>query len=253
MNKKFKTAVIGLVSSVLFAGSASAHMFIMKPDKMNVSSGSEVVVEATLSEPLFKADISGSMLEAKEYKISFSAALVSGKSKTELDAKSFKPNNSDPSKATASVGSVKISDKGTSVLCGMFDMINKEGKKTRCFAKTFINLTNDGMTTKLLGDGSAAEIVLIDNVKAIKKGDTVKVKVLLKGKPLADAEVSATFDGAPSKAADNPENEYITVKTDAAGVASFKIDSSNLWGFTVEYTDSRDNVRYRSSSLFAVK
>ena len=251
--KKFKAAVIGLVSSVLFVGSASAHMFILKPDKMSAPAGTELKVEATLSEPLFKSDIADTMLAGKGWTIKFDASVITAKSKEAVDVKGFKPNDSDPAKATASVGSIKLSAKGTTVLSGVFDMLNKEGKRTRCFAKTFVNLTNDGMTTKQLGDNSVAEIILLDNVKGMKSGDSVKVKVLLKGKPLADAEVSATYDGAPSKAADNPENEYITVKTDSKGEASFKLDRASLWGFTLEYTDSSDSVRYRTSSLFAVK
>lgn len=249
----YSILLAGFLSVMVFAGTANAHIYVFKAGPMSAGTGAAVKVTAGLAEPLFKMDMSDAMLESTGWTTHMEAAVsYADGTREEISAASFKLNASDPAKATGSVADVKIAKKGTAVVNGIFEML-KDGKKTRCFAKTFINLTDDGMATKRLGDSSVAEIVFLDNVKAVKNGDTIRVKAFLKGKPLAGAEISATFDGAPARSSDGPENEYITVETDKNGEASFKVDSAKLWGITLEYTDGSDKIRYRSSALFPVQ
>lgn len=260
MGKFVGRGVLGVLCAVFFAaGAADAHIFVLKPESMEAAEGSVLKVYAALAEPLIVPDMSKEMLEASGFEVVMSArANYKSGLVTELSAADFSPAHvknpaeTDKAKADADVASITVAEAGTVVLNGRLDM-TKEGKRTVCFAKTFVNLSADGISTQRFAGDDAAEILFRSDVNSIAKGDAVDVQVLLKGKPLADAEVSATYDGAPALAADGPENEYITVKTDAEGGARFTMDSSNLWSVTIEYTDPEDSVRYRSSVLFDVK
>ncbi len=259
--KKFNCVALLLVMSVfVMCGATNAHMFVLKPDKMKAAKGEAVTVWAGLAEPLVALDMSKAMLFSMGYESTMEAAVqYPDGTESLLPADAFVPANAkNPADtawatATAEAGRLQIAAEGTAVLHGKFTMLNKEKKRTVCFGKTFLNLTDDGMLTKRYAGDDVAEIVFKDNVKSFPKGKEIAVQVLLKGKPLADAEVSATFDGAPAKKADSPENEYLTVKTDATGEAKFTPDSANLWVITIEYTDPGDGIRYRSSALFQVE
>jgi uncharacterized GH25 family protein len=84
--------------------------------------------------------------------------------------------------------------------------------------------------------GHDLEILPLDNPAKIKSGmfSRAKFRVLYKGQPLANAEISATYDYYNYKTA----NAYAqTAKTDAKGEVSFKIDHSGLW--LVRISDTR--------------
>lgn len=245
---------------LLMAGSADAHMFVLKTDRMKAATGEFVTVWAGLAEPLILLDMSKAMLLSTGYDVSQTAEVQYGNGhETPLPGVTFKPvnlkdpANGDPAKATAEVDRFRVAADGTAVLHGKFVMTNKEGKRTVCFAKTFINLTNDNMTTKRYAGDDVAEIVFTDNTRGFKKGDKVAVQALLKGRQLPNAEISATYDGAPAQKADSPENEYLTLKTNARGEAVFTLDRAALWAVTIEYTDPADAIRYRASVLFEVE
>jgi uncharacterized GH25 family protein len=84
--------------------------------------------------------------------------------------------------------------------------------------------------------GHDIEIIPLDNPAKIRKGffSKARFRVLYKGQPLANAEVSATYDYYNYKTA----NAYAqTVKTDEKGEVSFKIDNAGLW--LVRVSDTR--------------
>jgi uncharacterized GH25 family protein len=82
--------------------------------------------------------------------------------------------------------------------------------------------------------GHDLEIIPLDNPAGLKKGSKARFRVLYKGQPLANAEISATYDYYNYKTA----NAYAqTSKTDAKGEVTFKIDSSGLW--LVRVSDTR--------------
>jgi hypothetical protein len=84
--------------------------------------------------------------------------------------------------------------------------------------------------------GHEMEIIPLDNPAKITKGffSKAKFRVLYKGEPLANADVSATYDYFNYKTA----NAYAqTAKTDAKGEVSFKIDNAGLW--LVRASDTR--------------
>lgn len=259
MKKKIGFDRLILAAAVLFfmAGSADAHIYVLKTDRMKASKGEFVTVWGGLAEPLIDLVMSKAMLLARGFDVYETAGVqyASG-AEVPLGGAGFKPTNvkepadTDPRRSTAGVDRFQIASEGTAVLHGKFEMTNKDGKRTVCFAKTLLNLTNDGMATKRYAGDDVAEILFKKDVKGYKKGDKVAVRVLLKGKPIAGAEVSATFDGAPPQSADEPENEYLTVKTNAQGEAEFTLDRAALWAVTFEYQNHADGIRYRSSALF---
>lgn len=257
LKNQYRNALLLALALLLAVNSiASAHIFVLKPDAMTVKRGAELSFTAGLAEPLITLDMSRSMLEAMRFTIDMDASVkYKSGTVTDIPLSSFKPvNPSMPlASADAEVARFSVEEKGTAVLFGSFTM-KRDGKTTACFTKSFINLTNDGMSTQVFAGEkqSVAEIVFTDNVKSVKRGDALKVRVLLKGKPLTGANVSATYDGAPLKKADAPENEYLTVKTNVSGEAAFAIDRAGLWICSIEYENPLDKIRYRSSVLFEV-
>jgi uncharacterized GH25 family protein len=84
--------------------------------------------------------------------------------------------------------------------------------------------------------GHDLEIIPLDNPARIKSGifGKAKFRVLYKGRPLANADISATYDYYNYRTA----NTYAqTEKTDAKGEVSFRIDHSGLW--IVRISDTR--------------
>lgn len=256
-----KALILAAGVILAFSSAVHAHIFVLKPERMTADKEQTVSFSAGLAEPLVVLDMSRPMLESMRFAVEMEAS-VKYRSGTEIKIplESFIPANlkdpsiSDPASADAEVAGFQVAEKGTAVLHGSFSM-ERDGKKTLCFAKTFLNLIDDGMATETFAgtDESVAEIVFAENVKAVKNGDSLKVRVFLKDKPLTDAEVSATFDGAPAKKAGSPENEYLTLKTDPSGEASFGIDRAGLWIVSIEYQNPEDGIRYRSSVLFEAR
>ncbi|GHV73020.1 nickel transporter [Spirochaetia bacterium] len=103
------------------------------------------------------------------------------------------------------------------------------------YSKYYLN-PNAGDTSFSTPLGHDLEIIPLDNPAKIKKGifSKAKFRVLYKGQPLANAEISATYDYYDYKTA----NAYAqTGKTDAKGEVTFKIDNSGLW--IVRISDTR--------------
>lgn len=248
--------LLATVCVLFLNGIASAHIFVLKPEVMLSEKGSTVAFLSGLAEPLVVLDMSRPMLEANGFSVNMDAT-VSYRSGLEkkLPPESFRvlDRRIPIASADAEIAQFVVEEKGTIVLHGNF-LMERHGKKTVCFAKSLINLTDDGMSTKyfLRKGQSGLEIIFTDNVKSVKKGDALKIRAILKGKPLRNAAVSATFDGAPAIKEGEPENEYLTVKTNAFGEAAFSVDREGLWIVSMEHEDPLDNIRYRSSVLFKV-
>jgi uncharacterized GH25 family protein len=101
------------------------------------------------------------------------------------------------------------------------------------YSKYYLNpsTTDRSFSTPL---GHDLEIIPLDNPASIRKGTSSKFRVLYKKQPLANAEISATYDYYNYKTA----NAYAqTAKTDAKGEVSFRIDNSGLW--LVRVSDTR--------------
>lgn len=79
--------------------------------------------------------------------------------------------------------------------------------------------------------GHALEIVPQRDPSTLKPGDQLPIVVLFKGKPLADAQVSAVYANAKLTGHEYP----VTTRTDSEGKASLKLDRSGLWYARITY------------------
>jgi uncharacterized GH25 family protein len=88
--------------------------------------------------------------------------------------------------------------------------------------------------------GHELEIIPLDNPARLRAGSVsrAKFRVLYQGRPLANAEVSATYDYYNYKTA----NAYAqTMRTNPQGEAIFRIDHGGLW--LVRISDTRPSTR----------
>jgi nickel transport protein len=76
--------------------------------------------------------------------------------------------------------------------------------------------------------GHALEILPLADPLALKVGDELKVRVLLKGKPLADAEIIGEYTTDP---------DVKSAKTDANGEATIKVRNFGLNVLVTDYTE----------------
>jgi uncharacterized GH25 family protein len=82
-----------------------------------------------------------------------------------------------------------------------------------------------GQSTGTSALGHVLEIVLEKDPAQLKCGESLPVRVLFRGKPLADAQVAAVYAGAKLKGHTYP----VTSRTDAEGRATLQMDRPGLW------------------------
>lgn len=85
--------------------------------------------------------------------------------------------------------------------------------------------------------GHVLEIVPETDPSELKAGDSLRVRVLFKGKPLPDAAVSAVYSGADLKGHQYP----VATRTDANGMAELKLDRGGLWYARMIYMEPVQN------------
>ncbi len=79
--------------------------------------------------------------------------------------------------------------------------------------------------------GLPAEIVLLQNPAAVKVGDMIDFRALLKGQPMSGQLVYASFGGF--QAADAQSGRAVKMRTDADGGGSFKVTQAGVWYITL--------------------
>lgn len=89
--------------------------------------------------------------------------------------------------------------------------------------------------TKVLGH--SLEIVPLRDPSGLEPGRPLQVRVLFKGKPLVDAQVSAVYAGAKLSGHDYP----VTTRTDENGIAELKLDRPGLWYARLIYMEPTQN------------
>jgi uncharacterized GH25 family protein len=102
------------------------------------------------------------------------------------------------------------------------------------WSKLFLN-PSAGDKTFSVPLGHDIEIIPLDNPAGVKRNSNVKLRVLYKGQPYANAEVKATYDYYDYHTMDAWAK---TAKTDGKGEVSFRLDHPNLgkavlWAFQV--------------------
>jgi uncharacterized GH25 family protein len=127
------------------------------------------------------------------------------------------------------------------------------------WAKLYLNPNkNDKTFSAPLGHD--IEIIPLSNPADMKRNSTIKLRVLYKGQPYANAEVKATHDYYDYHTMDAWAR---TAKTDGKGEVSFRLDHPNLgkailWGFQVSDTRKStqpdvDEDNLKAMLLFVVK
>lgn len=92
------------------------------------------------------------------------------------------------------------------------------------FAKAIVVVQHSGGTIFMKPAGHEIEIIPLRDPYTISKGDTLPIKVLLKGKP-TKIEVNATYEGYSTK-----QNAFATtVTTDELGRADIRITKHGTW------------------------
>jgi len=81
--------------------------------------------------------------------------------------------------------------------------------------------------------GYPAEILLQTNPAALKVGDTISFKALRKGQPMKGQLVYASFDGFHGHSPDGGHINAVRLRTDEAGMGSFKISRPGKWYVTL--------------------
>ena len=256
----FKVLLAGMCSLCLVgtATLASAHEFIVKPDKTQAAKGESVGVQAqdvfmiseeaepveTVVVELIQGNAKEPVKLAEDAKVK---ALV-GKAALPADGPAIIVGHrlpqtwSDTTEGVLEGGRKDLEAKGKKVL--------KVGKYEK-FAKTMLNpAANDGLYKKVLGHD--LEIVLLTNPADIKAGDDIKAEVLLNGKPVK-APLGLTYDGYSAE-----QDAYMAkAETGADGMASFKVTKPGLWMLRTEVTEkltdgSADKRNMRATYVFPV-
>lgn len=262
-----------LLASVFMCSSlVQAHLLVVQPDRFTVRQGEDVRVNMGLSEPLITMDLSLEKILAKGYGgkpgVASLSSYVLYRDGSEAVIENLVPvnlnNPSDvnPANANANQSKFTLQKSGTAVINARMQF-NSGKRPTIAYGKTFLNWQKDNLVNRRLAGNDVLEIVFTGNIGPVRVGQTVTVQAFLRGKPLANAEISATYDGAPTHEG-SEENDYIVKKTNRNGQASFKMDRPNQWVIGIEYVDEKFNsnnpaypentgVRYRSSILFPVK
>lgn len=135
------------------------------------------------------------------------------------------------------------------------DVVKANPKKTVAksryfakFSKTYLNPSADD-TTFSKPIGQAMEVVPQTNPADIKAGTKASFLILYNGKPLADSEISATYDGFDSKT----ENKYAaTAKTDKKGMVTFDITKNGIWLVRASDTRKSDEKDVDETNLSAI-
>jgi uncharacterized GH25 family protein len=129
-------------------------------------------------------------------------------------------------------------------LCFRFDMT----------AKTLVAVgpTGQGFDHRA---GSSLEIMPLKDPGALKVGETLPLKVIFQGKPLAGTEVRFTHDNWPT-----PEKPFGSLgKTNAQGEIAVKLDKPGLWFLTASHQtpyaqpEECDENMFRASLTWRVK
>ncbi|MDR2528548.1 MAG: DUF4198 domain-containing protein [Synergistaceae bacterium] len=263
-----------IIAAVLvFTGTtlAFAHLPVARPDRFSVAVGEKIEVKTGLAEPLIKYAYSVENLLKLGY--AGGKAVMTG-SVRYADGSVF-PIAFSPARTpdpTFDEASVEIGKPGTAVVSFQFDF-NSGTRPTVAYGKTLINWSADKSATERLNGGEALEVVQASDTGPVSSGQEIAVQLLLRGTPLSNASITATYDGAPlppnPKAGEESDNEYLHETTDASGRATFTLDRPGIWVIGSEYVDAGaernrpeydkerypewKGIRYRATLVFEVK
>ena len=103
---------------------------------------------------------------------------------------------------------------------------NKNGRERYSrFVKTFIDAGQGNTESLNKVVGQKIELVPLDDPYSAKVGDSVRVQLLFRGKPLPNALISSTYAGATDK----PDTYAQSGRTDQQGIVNVKLTHAGPW------------------------
>lgn len=116
-------------------------------------------------------------------------------------------------------------------------------EQTRMYGKNIVNVGHNSASKTVITRpvGHLLEIVPLDNPENIHVGDRFKVRVLYKGEPLANAWVTATFDGfdtSDRSKTHKVEAQAFADKTGADGTVDIIPLRQGFWKASVEHSEN---------------
>jgi uncharacterized GH25 family protein len=256
--KNFKSFFSYLVLFTLFFSvpAAHAHKFVLVPDSFITSSGASNGVSAAFTEIIGKGEFpftaAVSAFESNGATVTALLDLVSAAGVREDVYSKLSPEG------VFDKAVFSVTQSGTAVLEGRFEGVISPTEKTVSHAKTFLNLSADGMATKRLGGDNFLEVVFAEEIPAggIKEGDTVKFRFYHLGKLMKNVPVFAAYIGAPEYEAEEEGslvavNDYLEKETDGNGEASFLFDHAAGW-FVGAFAGAGEDAEYGGGLMFEV-
>ena len=104
------------------------------------------------------------------------------------------------------------------------------------FAKAIFHAGKPGGSAYKSVLGQTIELVPQEDPGLMKVGDSLPVKVVFEGKPLAGEFVYATYVGFSTR-----EDYAFTTKTNREGIANIRITHPGIWWVKVPYTRPHDD------------
>jgi hypothetical protein len=274
MKKFLIAAMLSLSVTLVFTSSgAFAHKFVVSPDNFNVPANGATGISATFTEiigvPEYSLSLTGMIYSQMD--TSFEVLYKDGTDSAILNT-AFKPYDSktmtetSAEKSDVEYAGFSVAKTGTAIVNAKFrgtiDLSQFGGEGTAesvSHSKTFLNLTNDGMAARRFGGDDVLEVVFAQDAPSggVKVRDKIEFKFFLKGEPLRNAPVFASYVGAPLYTIkegedDVPVNDYLEATTDSNGIATFKPDSAAPW-FVGAFSGEGGSEEYGGGILFQVR
>lgn len=213
------------VLAVLSCVPVYAHSLWLKADKYNPAAGEKVTITVEWGHGLNKKE---------KMKDALQEIFVIGP-----DGKKFVPSRIDDTRYSFKTERAGYYVIGASINSGfMTKTTSGRVKQSKKGLKGVISCMNYDIRTKAVikaGVGSPApagtldaplEIIPAGDISSLKKGNSVQVQILFKGKPAAGLTVTADYDGYAGRSHDD---HAVSVKTDSSGKATLTLSSKGPW------------------------
>lgn len=244
---------------------ATAHEFLIKSDKDNVVKEEKITIDVVETHVFIKPEelpvLKDVLLSFIQGKKSSETIKLESISKENLLRGIIDPTTSEDIVVFAKRLPQYWSETTEGILEGDREILEAQGKKVLSvgsyekYALLFIPGKDSKAISNYVVPGEHPPLFLAPmfNPYSVKVGQKIKFMVTNEGKPVANASISATYDGFSDK-----ENVYaITTKTCKKGLVQISPDSPGLWLITTEVKDKlvdsiADEKSIHSTTLFWV-
>jgi len=210
---KLRAALLAAPLLCLSAFTAGAHEFLVKPDAAAIAEGQPLGVSLYITEIYIKPD---RLPPAGSSEL----VLVTATGATPVALTEDKAGKRLHANVTAPAGGFVLAAQTGRTRAA--SERNPKSTRMESFSKALVNVGENGIHGTALG--TKLEIVPVSSPAGLKAGDTLTVKVLFDGKPVA-GRVQATYDGHTDK-----EHGYVVrTESGADGIARIGVTAPGLW------------------------